>query len=416
MTQFITITPALKGKVKQRYSDFIVEEVLLDGKICRVERYDRAFEQRDKQTMYIPKEKKEHLLLDLEKINIDTVSAVAQISRGLNVSKTRIGYAGLKDKRGITCQRISIFDPDPARVEKFGMRGIEIRHPEWSDKRIELGELKGNNFVIIIRDISETEEETRRIIEAFSKQAEKGLPNFFGNQRFGGIRQITHRVGKVLLKEDYKEAVMLYLTDTYYSEKEDIKNARINFAKTLDVKKALKEFPIDARQERAMLNHLLRNPNDFAGAIGVLPKKMRYLFVHSYQSFLFNKMLEERIKEFGTGAIEAIDGDVLENGLPSGLLAGYESKFAEGKAGEIERRVLEGEKTKFEDFKVAGMSELSSQGSRKSFVLKTENFKLLEIDKDEFNEGKLKAKISFFLSKGNYATTVLRELLKEDIM
>jgi len=416
MTQFVTTTPALKGKVKQRYSDFIVEEVLLDGRVCGVERYDRTVEERDKKLLQVPEGKKEQLLLDMEKINMDTATAVAQLSRGLNVSKKRIGYAGLKDKRAITCQRISIFDPDPARVEKFGMRGIEIRRPEWSDKRVELGELKGNNFTIVIRNIEAGEEETRKIIEEFAKQAEKGLPNFFGNQRFGGIRQITHRVGKVLLKENYKEAVMLYLTDTYASEKEDLKNARINFAKTLDVKKALKEFPFDARQERAMLNHLARNPADFAGAIGVLPKKMRYLFVHSYQSFLFNKMLEERIKQFGQKGLEAIEGDIIEEGVPTGLLAGYESKFAERVAGEIEQKVLESEGTKFEDFKVDGMSELSSQGSRKSYVLKLEDFKLLEISNDEFNEGKLKAKVSFFLSKGNYATTALRELLKEDIM
>jgi len=118
---------------------------------------------------------------------------------------------------------------------------------------------------------------------------------------------------------------------------------------------------------------------------------------------------------FGQKALEPIEGDVLENGEPMALLAGFESTFAEGKAGEIERKVLEGESVKLENFKIAKMSELSSKGSRKSIVLKPENFKVVAIGKDEFNEGKSFATISFFLSKGNYATTVLRELMKEDI-
>ncbi len=93
----------------------------------------------------------------------------------------------------------------------------------------------------------------------------------------------------------------------------------------------------------------------------------------------------------------------------------FESKFAEGKAGEIERKILAAEGMDFRNFRVGGMSELSSKGSRKSIVLKPENFKLIEAGADEFNEGKRFAKVSFFLSKGNYATTVLKELLKEEI-
>jgi tRNA pseudouridine13 synthase len=222
-------------------------------------------------------------------------------------------------------------------------------------------------------------------------------------------------VGRLLMKGDFQGAVMLYLTETYEEEKEDMKQARINLAKTGDVRKALKEFPYEARSEKAILNHLAREPNDYAGAFGVLPKKIRYLFVHSYQSHLFNKMIAERIRLFGQKALEPIEGDVLENGEPMALLAGFESSFAEGKAGEIERKALDEEGVKLEDFRIRKMSELSSKGSRKSIVLRPENFKVVAVGKDEFNEGKSFATISFFLSKGNYATTVLRELMKEDI-
>ncbi|MFA6269292.1 MAG: tRNA pseudouridine(13) synthase TruD [archaeon] len=414
---FLTTTPKITGRVKQRYSDFLVEEITQEGEKCTLERFNKTWEERGvtKQMIVPDRKNEEYLILNLEKINTDTQAAFALIARGLNLSKTRIGYAGLKDKRAITCQRISLYMPDPIRVEKFGVKGLELRNPRWGNKKVELGDLKGNQFTITIRDISQSEEELKKIVEEFANQIKNGIPNFFGTQRFGGKRQITHRVGKLLLESRFEEAIMLYLTDTYEEEKEELKNARINFAKTRDVRTALREFPFEARPEKAMLNHLVRFPNDYAGAFQTLPKQMQYLFSHSLQSDLFNKMLTERIKLYGEYALKPIEGDVIENGQPMLLLAGYESQFATGKAGEIEQKIMTSEGLTFESFKTAKISELSSKGMRKEIALYPENFKLEKIESDEFNPEKKTLTVSFFLSKGNYATTVLRELLKEEI-
>ena len=415
--KFYTTTTPLKGRVKQRYSDFMVEEVLEDGSVCKIKRFHIPFEQREERAeMIIPSRvDEEHLILELEKINYDTATAMAMLSRGLNVSKKRIGYAGLKDKRAITCQRISVYLPDVELVKRFGVKGMELRNPKWSKDRIELGNSKGNNFTITLRDISNSEEEITKIISDFATQAEKGVPNLFGNQRFGGKRMITHKVGKLLLQGKFEEGVMLYLTETYEEEKEDLKNARINLAKTKDYKQALREFPFDARTERAIMNHLVKFPNDYAGAFGVLPKKIRYLFSHAVQSFIYNRIIEERIKEFGEKALAPIEGDIIVNGIPAVILPGFESTYASEKAGEIEQKIMQEEGITLEEFKTTKMSELSSKGDRKQIVLKPENFKIEKIFADEFNEGKKAVTISFFLGKGNYATTILRELIKEEI-
>ncbi|MFA5125498.1 MAG: tRNA pseudouridine(13) synthase TruD [archaeon] len=414
---FFTKTQALKGRVKQRYADFIVEEILKDGQICKVQRFTKTWQERGEQKeMIVPQRNyEEHLHLDLEKINTDTSTALALLARGLNVSKKRIGYAGLKDKRAISCQRISLYMPDTGLVEKFGVKGMEIRNPKWEKERIELGDLKGNQFTITIRDISQNEEEIKKTLEEFAEQAKKGLPNFFGNQRFGGKRKITHRVGKLMLESKFEEAIMLYLTDTYEEEKEDIKQARINLAKTKDYRQALKEFPFEARPEKAILNHLIRNPNDYAGAFQTLPRKIQYLFTHAFQSDIYNKILAERIKQYGEKALNPIEGDVIENGVPMLLIPGFESVYAEGKAGEIEKKIMEEEKLTFESFRTTKISELSSKGMRKEISIIPENFKIEKIMADEFNPEKKAVIISFFLTKGNYATTILRELLKEEI-
>ncbi len=413
--EFITNCPALKGIVKQRYSDFVVEEVTREG-TCEVKRYNKPMNERNFEKMSVPEntENKEHLILEMEKINTDTATAIALLARGTNSSKKRVGYAGLKDKRGITCQKISLYQPNIPRVENFGVKGIELRNPHWGE-RIELGDLLGNQFTITIRGINESEEEIEKIVQQFVSECELGVPNYYGNQRFGGKRQVTHRVGKLLLQQKFKEAVELYLTETYEEEKVDMKNARINLAKSNDYAKALREFPFEARTERAILNHLVKNPNDYANSFSVLPKKMRYLFTHAYQSYLFNKMIGERIKRLGKNALLPQEGDILEEGIPTALLPGYESNFASGIQGEIEKKIMEEEQMNPEQFKVEGIAEISSQGARKIISLKPQNMYLEKTGEDEFNVGKRFATIKFYLTKGNYATTILQELIKEEI-
>ncbi len=412
---FFTKSKPLGGVAKQRYSDFVVEEVTESGEECKVEFFNNR-KDGERAPLVIPEsEGKEQLHLELEKLNTSTSQAVSNIARNLRLSRKRIGYAGLKDKRAITSQKISLWKPEKERLDSFYHPMIYLKNAEWNEKKLDLGNLKGNIFHITIRNLDKTEEEIKTIFEEFKTQTEKGIPNYFGPQRFGGKRKVTHEVGKLLLEEKFEEAVMLYLTKTFDTEHEDMKLARTNLAKTRNYAKAVKEFPVSARTERTMIHHLCSYENDFLGAFGKLPKKIRYLFTHALQSHLFNKMIEKRIELFGEKALEPIDGDEFINGVPAVLLPGFESTFAEGKAGEIEKLVMEEEGLKLEDFKVRGMSDLSSKGMRKQLLLKPEKIKFEGIEEDDFNEGKKMMHVSFFLSKGNYATTVLRELLKEDV-
>ena len=289
----------LNARARQRYADFIVEEVYEQNgeeKKCKVNWFTIDFDKRDLSPLSVPEKTTDHLILEVEKINTDTNRTIALLARGLGMSKSRIGYGGMKDKRGITAQRISIFDPSIAKVEKFGVKGLKVKTASWGE-RLELGDLLGNDFTIILRDISENEEEIKKIINNFIEQSKKGLPNYFGTQRFGGKRNVTHRVGRLLMEGKHEEAIMLYLTHTFEDEKIELKNARVNLAKTKDFARALKEFPRDAaRTEVAMLNQLVKKPNDFVGAFGALSKKIRILFVHAYQSYIFNKIINKRIE------------------------------------------------------------------------------------------------------------------------
>ncbi|MFH0714941.1 MAG: tRNA pseudouridine(13) synthase TruD [Candidatus Diapherotrites archaeon] len=409
MTDYYTKTPGTGGRIRQRVSDFAVEEIAPNGSACEV----KAFSDKEKTELEHEwpenTENREHLIVEMEKFGYDTHSALKQIARSLRCSPKRMGFAGLKDKRAITCQRVSIWNPDLERVKTFRSRYLDLRFLEWSDERIELGDLKGNRFRIVIRGIELDEKETRKRLEACAEEMKEGIPNFFGEQRFGGLRQVTHVVGKLFLQGKTKEAVMAYLSVEEPREGEEVCAAR-KLARAEKFAEALHLMPYKFKFERILLQHLEQNPNDFAGAFQKLPKSLRYLFTHAVQSHLYNEILKERLKRgFGLNAVE---GDVVEDGVPTIPLFGFESKFSKGVAGEIEKMVLEREGVSLKEFQVRELAEMSSKGSRKRIVLKAENLEIGEIGRDEYNEGKIKAAVSFELEKGNYATTVLDELLK----
>ena len=408
---YSTKSKGIGGQIKRRYTDFIVEEIGQGGRLCKVERFLK--EEKGEKKISIPENKggKDFLYLDLEKINKDLNYCIRKLARFLQCGKKKVGYAGLKDKRAVSCQQISIYKPNIARLEEFDSRGIDLRNPKWADERIEIGDLKGNYFTIVIRDIDLEKEELKKRLQAcFKEIGENGVANFFGEQRFGGIRQVTHLVGREFVKGNPEAAVMLYLTATCQGEDDEISHARTELLETKDFSKASNSFPVKYRYERAIIHHLCKYPKDFVGAFHNLPKPLRYLFTHAYQSHLFNLIIEERMK--AGWHLKKVEGDILMDGVPTAPLLGFESKFTEGEPGEIEKRVLEQENMPLQNFKVKEMPELSSKGARRKILLQPEKLKLLEVNEDEFFPGRNCAKISFELKKGSYATTVMREIMK----
>ena len=134
------------------------------------------------------------------------------------------------------------------------------------------------------------------------------------------------------------------------------------------------------------------------------------LFPHAYQSYLYNKYLDLRIKKglFNT----KLEDDVIENNEIQGPLFGFEFVISNGKNGELQKQILASENISLEQFKVKNFPQMSVQGSYRNMLLKIDNLKLLEINDDEFFLGKNCLKISFSLTKNSYATTVLNELMK----
>ncbi|MFQ6127537.1 MAG: tRNA pseudouridine(13) synthase TruD [Thermoplasmata archaeon] len=414
----LTEAPGIGGKLRIRPEDFIVEEVSIPLTKAKDGRYTVA---------------------KIRARNWETNRLVRILARTLRISRRRIRFAGTKDKRAVTTQLVQ-FDSPPEMLGNLNIKDIEILDVFQTDKRIDLGNLLGNRFRVRIGNIklsrSETLERVSRITHSIIEIG--GFPNFFGVQRFGAARPITHVIGRKICRDDFEGAVLSYLGHPFPTESDDVQEARRLLDNSHDFSGALKAFPKNLSFERAILNHLVKNPEDFVGAILSLPPNLQMMFVHAYQSYLFNKILSKRLRR-SLPLHEPILGDLIlpakNDGLPdrrrpvlvnegnitkaarrvqegkafvSGLILGTNPHYADGEMGEIETSVIEREGVKPQDFLVPKIPRISSKGSRREILGPLKDF--------EFYVGEDFVKASFELIPGSYATSLLREFMKTDMM
>jgi len=433
---FATDTEGIGGRIRCRYEDFVVEEVLLDGEVVRVgaevpvnlSKYVRS----GPWTWFI-----------LEKRGVDTLRAVWELVKRLGVDFSRVSWGGYKDAFAVTAQVVSVFGVAPHKLRSVQLpSNMCIKVPVASDRPFTPSCIFGNHFCIVIRCIELSESEIERRIGAILEELNSlgGLPSFYGHQRFGTRRPNTHLVGKYIVKERFEDAVMELIARPYPYESSSIAEIRKIIWESRDYAKALTLLPKRYDVERLVLEHLSKYPRDFVGALRRLPRNLLTLFIEAYQAYLFNKVLSRRL-ERGLPISKPVRGDFVAlldpHGFPTKSLVkvtdsnrdkvfelirdgkaalvlnvfGYNTILADGEPGEVEREVLKEEELSLEDFKIKSMPELSSRGTIRPASTRILNFRF-EVEEDELHPGYRRVTVEFTLRRGNYATILLREIMK----
>ena len=388
----------IQARIKFQVEDFIVEEIG-ERWTCKISEIFTPNLNPDLSNLDL-NNPQEFLWCEMEKQNIDHLQTIKEVARLIGKGVDAIGYAGTKDKKAWTSQRISIFQPDIEKIKTFLHPNILLKNFKWNKRKIKIGYLEANNFKIILRDIDK--KEAIKISSLIRKK--DWFPNYFGAQRFGSLRGNNVKIGKLILKRKFKEAVWTILTDAG-NEKSEIKFAREKLKREKDFATAVEYFPNYLRLEKQILFYLAKNPDDFLGAIKRAERKNILIFIHAVQSKIFNEVLKQ-----------ALEGgmDFSREGQQSCLLMGYKTRFFNGYLGEIEQQVLANHDLKLEDFDVREIPYLRIKGSFRKAITEVKDLEVEIADDEKFSNSK-KIILRFLLPSGVYATTFLENFVNLDL-
>jgi tRNA pseudouridine13 synthase len=405
-----------------------------------------------------------HVLVRATLRDWDTNDFASALSDRFGISRERVSWAGTKDKRAVTTQLFSVDGIDPADIPELPDADVEV--VGRTGRPILFGDLAGNDFEVTVRDPDRPEAvgAVTADLRAFARRRESGnandstvsaadgpagpvtvaVPNYFGQQRFGSLRPVTHEVGLAVVRGDWRGAVRAYVGSPGEREPERTRQARAVADEQFesaspDWEAALERYPAHLGYERAMLHRLSaagdRGP-DYRHALEAVPTNLQQLFVNAAQSYVFNRILSERLAR-GLPFAEPVAGDVVcfvDDDAPDGLvvpdtdrtqrvtegrlpavrrhcergrafvtapLVGTGTDLGDGEPGDIERQVLEEVGIEPADFDRPG--EFHSEGTRRAVLVRTE----LAVSREPLT-------VSFALPRGSYATVLLREYLKPD--
>jgi tRNA pseudouridine13 synthase len=358
----------------------------------------------------------------------------AAIARRLGLAPHSVQWSGTKDRRAVSDRLLSYRGPLPSG--DLGLPRVEVLDAYRARDGLVLGHHYGNAFQIRVADLARPP--AGAVVEFRGTEASLreagGFPNFFGPQRFGEVRPITHDVGRCLVRGDIAAAVETYLTARPETGTTGVGDeARAAYAEHRDPARALREFPAEYRFERTLLEHLARgHPPE--RALRALSRDLRLLFVHAYQALLFNRWLTRR-REAGLpldrprpgdwvlrvgrdGTLRGQDAapvgpdnerecaDLVARGRAqlAGPLVGFDTPDPPGEVGRLLNELLAEESVERAGFRLPVAPELASRGTWRSALLPVPPIGMTA------REGSVD--LEFALPKGAYATVLLREFLK----
>ena len=387
------------GKAKSAAEDFVVEERLTGESPAMGERPG-----------YLP-------LYRVNKRSIDTLHMARDLSREL---RSNVSYGGLKDKQALAVQYVTPTSRRSLRPARISRESYTAELVGYVAEPMSRAKVAGNNFRVVLRDCCPEVE--ARIEEAMRLGEERRVPNYYGLQRFGTSGAGTHLIGKALVERKFEEAVRLMLEAPLSADEPRIPAGEAMGAGRY--REGARLLPPGRDVEKVVAAELARHPGEWVKALRRVPIRLRRLYVQAYQSYIFNRTLSRALAE-GEDISKMRPGDNWSETTPDGLLTlaprgfrdaptdravplvqvvGYAFRDYGSRFDRFVRDVLDSEGAMPASFYIGEMQEVSAEGGfrRPHLALSNASWSV---------EGS-RAAMNFTLGKGQYATVLIREVIK----
>ncbi len=340
----------------------------------------------------------------LKKKNYSSLEIIDKLSSRLKIPRFRFGLSGLKDRRALTTQYISIQEGPPKNLKGHDW---SLEFLGYGNEGIQIGQARGNIFTLTVREVK-----PRALEKALRFIAEEGFANYFGKQRFSPDIHTRIPVAKLLLEDKLDEALKEYLTQ----HPDPDRSKRLKSVWGL-WGRLLKEATHLSHQEKNALR-VLKRGESFERAFRVLPKHIKLLFFFSYQSRLWNRILKNLVlqAEYVFSVPFPVEGELVfyRKVCPMvRILRDTEIPFISKEALKIGiptvvkdalmRVIMEEDLDERLNAEVEGL-KVFNFGKRNAIVL-PESLEFLE-------KGKSSLTVRFFLPSGSYATVLMRKALR----
>ncbi|HEY6283563.1 MAG TPA: tRNA pseudouridine(13) synthase TruD [Nitrososphaerales archaeon] len=397
---YATLGAPCHASAKSSDEDFRVEEYIASEEMSSEERPG-----------YYP-------LYRVQKHSIDTLHMARELS---GLLRSRVSYGGLKDKRAIAIQYVTPTSRRSQRPPEVVTDRFSARLVGFVPKPISRGAIVGNRFEVTLRGCCP--EIGQRADEALQLASERMMPNFYGLQRFGTSGPGTHRVGKAMVRREFEEAVRLILSEARPEDDSQTLAAKEAF-RADRYGEGLMHLSRSQDVESMVAKSLNRNPGDWVKALRAIPVNLRRLYVEAYQSSIFNETMSEAIakgediskprpgdnwaevSEDGmvTSLVHGVKEAMAVEGVPMVQLVGYGTRDYGSRFDACINSVIDRQDIGAKDFYVKEMQEVSAEGGfrRPHLAIKDSSC--------DVKDGT--ALLKFTLARGQYATVLLREIIK----
>ncbi|XP_047675266.1 pseudouridylate synthase 7 homolog isoform X5 [Tachysurus fulvidraco] len=338
--KFVSDHNGFSGILKERYSDFVVHEISKEGKIMRLD------------DLSVPVEP-EDVSAEIEPVECqDLTEEQKQQLADLQLLKNKEGNVAIevegdsKERRTLLHKAIKALYPglETKTEEREGKRFIVAYHAagkkalaaprkhSWPKNRgsfchfVLYKENKDTMDAInvlskFLRNISGSGEQVE---QAMASLRDTGFINYYGMQRFGTTAVPTHQVGRAILQNNWTEVMDLILKPRPGAEKSYLVKCREEWAQTQDPEAALKKLPVKRCVEGQLLRGLSKyGKKNIITAFGLIPRNNRLMYIHSYQSFVWNTMVSRRVEAYG---LKAVEGDLILKGGTAHILSAEEAE------------------------------------------------------------------------------------------